>query len=99
MLKPKVSCVGGLASGARAILTWVFMLLASPGTDGLGRAFDNVFCEHVWRNLRCENIYLNRYDTVRQLQTGSSDDFGFYSHVRPHQSLNYRTPAEERFVL
>ena len=23
----------------------------------------------------------------------------FYNHERPHQSLNYRTPAEERFVL
>ena len=83
-----MSCVGGLASGARAILTWVFMLLASPGTDGLGRALDNVYCEHVWRNLRCENIYLNRYDMVRQLQTGSSDDFGFYNHERANQRLN-----------
>ena len=23
----------------------------------------------------------------------------FYNHERPHQSLNYRTPAEEHFVL
>ena len=46
-----------------------------------------------------ENIYLNQYDTVRQLQTGLTAYFNFYNHERPHQSLNYRTPAEEHFVL
>ena len=36
---------------------------------------------------------------MRQLQAGLSDYFDFYNHGRPHQSLNYRTPAEEHFVL
>ena len=99
MLKPKVFCVGELANRAWAMLTSVSMLLAWHGMDGRVRALDNVFCEHVWRNLRCEDIYLNRYEKVAWLQTGLSDDFDFYNHVRPHQSLNYRTPAEGRFVL
>ena len=67
--------------------------------DGRGRALDNVFCERLWRSVKYENIYLNQYDTVRQLDAGLSAYFDFYNHERPHQSLNYRTPAEEHFVL
>ena len=67
--------------------------------DGRGRALDNVFCERLWRSVKYENIYLNQYDTVRQLHTGLTNYFDFYNHARPHQSLNYRTPAEEHFVL
>ena len=67
--------------------------------DGRGRALDNVFCERLWRSVKYENIYLNQYDTVRHLHDGLSAYFDFYNHERPHQSLNYRTPAEEHFVL
>ena len=69
------------------------------GMDGRGRALDNVFCERLWRSVKYENVYLQQYDSVRQLQAGLSDYFDFYNHERPHQSLNYRTPAEEHFVL
>ena len=67
--------------------------------DGRGRALDNVYCESLSRSVKYENIYLNQYDTVRQLQTGLTAYFDFYNHERPHQSHNYRTPAEKRFVL
>ncbi len=67
--------------------------------DGRGRALDNVFCERLWRSVKYENIYLNQYDTVPQLHLGLTAYFNFYNHERPHQSLNYRTPAEEHFVL
>ena len=64
-----------------------------------GRGLDNVFCERRWRSVECDNIYLQQYDSVRQLQAGLRDDFDLYNHGRPRQSLNYRTPAEEQFVL
>ena len=64
-----------------------------------GRGLDNVFCERLWRSVKYEDIYLNQFDTVRQLQAGLSAYFDFYNHERPHQSLNYRTPAEEHFAL
>ena len=67
--------------------------------DGRGRALDNVFCERLWRSVKYEDIYLNQYDTVRQLDAGLSAYFDFYNHERPHQSPDYRTPAEEHFVL
>ena len=67
--------------------------------DGRGRALDNVFCERLWRSVKYENIYPEQYDTGRQLHAGLTDYFDFYSHERPHQSPDYRTPAEEHFVL
>ena len=67
--------------------------------DGCGRALDNVFCERLWRSVKYENIYLNQFDREGQLHAGLSAHFDFYNHERPHQSLNYRTPAEEHFVL
>ncbi|MCY4090687.1 MAG: integrase core domain-containing protein [Caldilineaceae bacterium] len=67
--------------------------------DGRGRALDNVFCERLWRSVKYENIYLNQYDTVRQLDAGLTGYFDYSNHARPHQSLNCRTPAEEHFVL
>ena len=48
--------------------------------DGRGRALDNVFCERLWRSVKYENIYLQQYDSVRQLQAGLSDYFDFYNH-------------------
>ena len=69
----------------------------SAARRALRRALDNVcFCERLWRSVKYENNYLQQYDSVRQLQAGLSDYFDFYNHERPHQSLNYRTPAEER---
>ena len=53
--------------------------------DGRGRALDNVFCERLWRSVKYENIYLNLYDTVRQLQTGLTAYFDFYNYERPRQ--------------
>ncbi len=67
--------------------------------DGRGRTLDNVFCERLCRSVKYENTYLKQYDTVRQLETGLDDNFDFYDHERPHQSLNYRTLAEQHYPL
>ena len=67
--------------------------------DGRGRALDNVFCERLWRSVKYEDIYPEQYDTVRQLHAGLTTYCDFYNHERPHQSPDYRTPAEEQFVL
>jgi putative transposase len=67
--------------------------------DGRGRALDNVFIERLWRSVKYEDIYMKEYNTVPQLQTGLADYFWFYNEDRPHQSLDYRTPAELHFSL
>jgi putative transposase len=61
--------------------------------DGKGRWADNVWVERLWRTVKYEELYLKRYETVPQLQAGLSAWFGFYNEERPHQSLEYRTPA------
>jgi putative transposase len=65
--------------------------------DGRGRALDNVFVERLWRSVKYEDIYLNNYSNVLDLEMGLQRYFRFYNHQRVHQSLGYRTPAEVRF--
>ena len=62
--------------------------------DGRGRALDNIFIERLWRSLKYEDIYLKNYAAVPALFRGLHDYFQFYNHERPHQSLDYRVPAE-----
>jgi putative transposase len=65
--------------------------------DGRGRAFDNIFNERLWRSVKYENVYIHDYDSVSALELGLSDYFSLYNYVRPHQSLEYATPADYYF--
>ena len=65
--------------------------------DGRGRAFDNIFIERLWRSVKYEDIYLKDYATVLALDAGLHVYFPGYNTERPHQSLDYRTPAEVYF--
>lgn len=61
--------------------------------DGRGRALDNVFVERLWRTVKYEELYLKDYDRPPEVEAGLTAYFRFYCHERPHQSLDYRTPA------
>jgi len=61
--------------------------------DGRGRCLDNVFVERLWRTVKYENIYLQGYESVPELEKGLGQYFPFYNHERLHQALAYRTPA------
>lgn len=65
--------------------------------DGRGRAFDNIFVERLWRTVKYEDIYIKEYDTVPMLFNGLEDYFQLYNYERPHQSLDYRVPADVHF--
>ena len=65
--------------------------------DGKGRAMDNVFNERLWRSVKYEEVYLNDYTTVSEARQGIGNYINFYNQERPHQSLNYKTPAEIYF--
>jgi putative transposase len=65
--------------------------------DGRGRALDNIFTERLWRTVKYEEVYLNDYLTPRDTRTGLSRYFTFYNYERPHQALDYLTPAEVYF--
>ncbi len=62
--------------------------------DGRGRALANVFVERLWRSVKYEDIYIKDYERVTELESGLTAYFWFYNEERPHQSLDYRTPAE-----
>jgi len=62
--------------------------------DGRGRAHDNIFVERLWRSVKYEEVYPNGYDTLDDAHHGLHRYFEFYNHQRPHQALDYRTPAE-----
>jgi putative transposase len=62
--------------------------------DGKGRCLDNVFVERLWRTVKHEDVYVRCYEAVPELTQGMRRYFPFYNEERPHQSLDYRTPAE-----
>ena len=38
--------------------------------DGLGRCFDNIFVERLWRRVKYEDIYLTEYQTMSETRGG-----------------------------
>jgi putative transposase len=62
--------------------------------DGRGRAVDNIFTERLWRSVKYEEVYLNDYASPREARLGLARYFHFYNFERPHQALDYRTPAQ-----
>jgi putative transposase len=60
--------------------------------DGRGRCLDNVFVERLWRTVKYENIYLQAYGTVAELEQGLRSYLRFYNEERLHQSLDYQPP-------
>ena len=62
--------------------------------DGRGRCFDNIWLERLWRSVKHEEVYLKNYGCVGEALVGLGNYFDKYNHYRPHQSLDYFTPAQ-----
>jgi putative transposase len=62
--------------------------------DGRGRWIDNRFIERLWRSVKQEDIYVQDYGDGLVAQRGLARWFGEYNTVRPHQALDYATPAQ-----
>ncbi len=65
--------------------------------DGKQRVFDNIFTERLWRSVKYEEVYLHDYASPRDARQGLTRYFRFYNKDRPHQALDYQTPAEVYF--
>ena len=66
--------------------------------DHKGRCFDNIFTERFWRTLKYDEVFLKDYQSVWEAEQNIGDFIHRYNHVRLHQSLGYKTPAEYYFV-
>lgn len=62
--------------------------------DGRGRALDNIFTERLWRSIKYEEVYLHDYASPKEAARNLTRYIQFYNHERPHQSLDYQTPAQ-----
>ncbi len=50
--------------------------------------------ERLWRTVKYEDIYLRDYQDAAAARAGLERYLVFYNTERPHQGLDYRTPAE-----
>ena len=62
--------------------------------DGRGRARDNIFTERLWRTIKYEEVYLHEYASPKEAYRNLSEYICFYNYERPHQALDYQTPAQ-----
>jgi putative transposase len=62
--------------------------------DGRGRAMDNIFTERLWRTIKYEEVYLHEYTSPKEAYHQLADYIRFYNFQRPHQALDYLTPAQ-----
>ena len=62
--------------------------------DGKGRCFDNIFVERLWRTIKQEDVYYQRYETVAEAKKCLGEFILWYNYERLHQSLDYRTPNQ-----
>ena len=66
--------------------------------DGKGRCMDNIFIERLWRSVKYEEVYVKEYRSLSEARAGLAEYFRTYNELRPHQSLDYRTPCEVYFA-
>ena len=62
--------------------------------DGKGCWRDNVFVERLWWSVKYEEVYLHAYESVSDAKTGLQRYFTRYNQLRPHSSLDDKTPDE-----
>jgi len=62
--------------------------------DGKGRATDNIAIERFWRSIKYEEIYLNEYSNIKELNKSIANYINSYNKTRLHSSLGYKTPNE-----
>lgn len=62
----------------------------------VGKCIDNGPMESFWGTLKCEKYYLNKYETLDELEKAINEYIHFYNHERYQERLNGLSPAESR---
>lgn len=62
----------------------------------IGRPTGNAVAERVIQTLKVELVWTRDFETIDELREAVAAWMHKYNHARPHQALNWKTPAEER---
>jgi putative transposase len=62
--------------------------------DGKGQALDNVRTERFFRTLKYDMIYINEFETPKELRKALAQYMNNYNTYRPHSSIGYLCPDE-----
>lgn len=66
----------------------------SISMSGQGKSNQNAKIERLWRTLKYEFLYIYTFKNALDLKKMITQFVSWYNHERPHQALNYKTPAE-----
>jgi len=61
--------------------------------DGKGQCLDNARTERFFRTLKYDRVYINEYDTPREIRQMLKQYMPHYNNVRPHSSVDYKPPT------
>ena len=65
--------------------------------DGRGRATDNAIIERFWRSIKYEDIFLKKYESIKEVKDGVKQYIDFYNQERLHSAIEYQTPRNLYF--
>jgi putative transposase len=58
--------------------------------NGVGRCFDNIMVERLWRTVKQEEVYLKEYEGVLDCRRNLAEYFAYYNGRRRHSQLSAR---------
>ena len=62
--------------------------------DGKGQALDNVRTERFFRTLKYDCVYINEFDSPRELRISLNHYIHEYNTYRPHSSISDLCPSQ-----
>ncbi len=89
-----IRCDNGPEFIAQALRDWCRFNNANTGYIEPGAPWQNPYAESFNGHLRRELLDLESFNSLFEAQLLLEDWRQEYNHYRPHQSLNYMTPAE-----
>jgi len=89
-----IRCDNGPELVAHALRDWCRFAGVQTGYIEPGAPWQNPYLESFNGHLRRELLDLESFNTLYEAQLLIDDWQREYNHYRPHQSLNYQTPAE-----
>ena len=65
--------------------------------DGKGQCLDNARTERFFRTLKYDRVYINEYETPREIRLMLNQYIPKYNRIRPHSSVDYLPPESRYF--